>query len=100
MLRSFRTLLAAVALAGFVVAPSSALAGTKVDSFEARGVNPVVDILLMRPLGAVMLLGSVGLFVPAAAITAMTRPSELDVPYSLLVEKPVQFVFRDPLGQH
>jgi hypothetical protein len=39
-------------------------------------------------------------FVPAAALTAAIRPSELHVPYEILVQEPVRFVFVDPLGSH
>lgn len=100
MVRHTRRLFAALALTALVLAPGAALAGTKVDSFANAGSPPVVDILLMRPLGAVGLVASLGLYLPAAAVTAMTRPSEMHVPYEWLVEKPIRFVFKDPIGSH
>ena len=100
MVRHIRTLFAGLVLAALVITPSTALAGTKIDSFNSAGSPPVVDILLMRPLGALGLLGSVALYIPAVAVTALVRPSELDVPYRYLVQKPVKFVFKDPLGSH
>jgi hypothetical protein len=100
MLRRIRTTLAAIAVASLLLAPASALAGTNIDNIGEKGSPPMVDVLLMRPLGLLMLGVSVGIYIPAAAITAMTRWSELDTTTEMLVREPARFVFVDPLGSH
>ena len=100
MLRRIRTTIAAVAVAGLLLAPTTSLAGTNIDNIGDKGSHPMIDVLLMRPLGMAMLVASVGLYIPAAAITAMTRPSELDTTTEMMVKAPARFVFVDPLGSH
>ena len=100
MLRRIRNTFAAIAVASLLLAPASALAGTNIDNIGEKGSPPMVDVLLMRPLGLAMLVASVGLYLPAAALTALTRPSELDTTTELLVRVPARFVFSDPLGSH
>lgn len=100
MLRRIRITFAAIAVATLLLAPASTLAGTSIDNIGEKGSPPMVDVLLMRPLGLAMLVASVGIYLPAAAITALTRPSELDTTTELLVRVPARFVFSDPLGSH
>jgi hypothetical protein len=100
MVRQIRTFFAAIAVVGLLLAPASVLAGTRIDSFDAAGSPPVVDVMLMRPLGLAMLVVSAGLFLPAAAVTAVVRPSEMGVTYDWLLKRPAHFVFVDPLGSH
>jgi hypothetical protein len=100
MLRRLRITLAAVAVTALLLAPTSTLAGTNIDNIGEKGSPPMVDVLLMRPLGLAMLVASVGLYIPAAALTAITRPSELDTTTEMLVRVPARFVFQDPLGSH
>jgi len=100
MARQLRRLAAVLALAAVLVAPAASLAATNVDRIGEPGSPPMVDLFLMRPLGLLMLGASCALFVPAAALTAMVRPADLHVPYEVLVEGPVRFVFVDPLGSH
>jgi hypothetical protein len=100
MARQLRRFAAVLALAAVLVAPTSSLASTNIDTVGDTGSPPMVDLFLMRPLGMMMLAASCAIFVPAAALTAMVRPSELHVPYELLVQDPARFVFVDPLGSH
>ena len=100
MARQLRRFAAVLALAGVLAAPSASLAATNIDAVGDQGSPPMVDLFLMRPLGMMMLGASCMLFLPAAAITAAVRPSELHVPYELLVKDPARFVFVDPLGSH
>jgi len=62
--------------------------------------HPAFDALFLRPLGFVALAGGVALFVPAALLTMMTRPQEIDVPLGWLVIAPARYVWVDPLGKH
>jgi hypothetical protein len=100
MARQLRRLAAVLALAAVLFAPSASLAATNIDTVGDQGSPPMVDLFLMRPLGMMMLAASCMVFVPAAALTAAIRPSELHVPYEILVQEPVRFVFVDPLGSH
>jgi len=100
MLRRIRNSFAILAVAAMLLAPTSSLAGTNIDNIGEKGSHPMVDVLLMRPLGMAMLGASVLLYIPAAAITAATRYSELDTTTELLVRAPARFVFVDPLGSH
>jgi len=100
MVRQLRRFSAVLALAAVLLAPGASLAGTNIDRVGESGSPPMVDAFLMRPLGLMMLAASCGLFVPAAAITALVRPSELHVPYDILVRQPARYVFVDPLGSH
>jgi hypothetical protein len=95
-----RRFAAVFALAATLAAPSASLAATNIDTVGDQGSPPMVDLFLMRPLGLAMLGASCMLFVPAAALTAAFRYEELDTTYQILVEKPVRFVFIDPLGSH
>ena len=85
-------------------------AGTSVaetaDSYEAslpaeNATSPVVvDVMLLRPLGLVALAGGTALFVPVAAMTAITRPHEIAKPFNTLIVGPARYVWADGLGKH
>jgi hypothetical protein len=100
MARHIRRFTAALALAGLLLAPAASLAGTNIDNVGDHGSPPMVDVFLMRPIGLMMLGLSCGLFLPAAAVTAAVRPSELHTTYEYMVLNPARFVFADPLGSH
>ena len=100
MARQLRRLTAVFALAALLAAPSATLASTNIDTVGDPGSPPIVDALLMRPLGMMMLMVSCAAFVPTAAIVGAVRPSEMHVPYELMVLEPARFVFVDPLGSH
>ena len=62
--------------------------------------HPAVDLLVLRPLGLVAFASGVGLFVPAGALTLITRPSQISEPFDWLVIEPARYVWMDPLGAH
>lgn len=100
MLRHFRNVLVAIAVAGLLGTAGPAQAG----SFESEATpsdSPpmMIDVMLLRPVGLGMTVLGGMLFVPAAALTAVTRPSELGKPLELFVMKPVRFTFARPLGE-
>jgi len=101
MLRHLRTLLAAFAVAGMLAVPAtSAFAASNVELVENQKAPPMVDLLLMRPLGLVMLGASAALWVPAQTFTMMIRPKDYMKPIDALLKRPAKFVFVDPLGGH
>jgi hypothetical protein len=97
MFRVLRSLPAALAVAGLLVA---APASADVDSIDRNSVPVFVDLMLLRPLGLAMTAVGVAAFVPAALVTAAVRPSEIDKPFDLLVKGPFGYTFQDPLGTH
>jgi hypothetical protein len=100
MAHRIRRFAAALACAALLTVPATSFASTNIDDVGGGGSPPMVDALLMRPLGLAMLGVSCAIFIPAAAITAAVRPSELHTPYEYLVLAPARFVFVDPLGSH
>jgi hypothetical protein len=62
--------------------------------------NPVVDVMLLRPIGLAAFVTGTALFIPAGVLTLMTRPQEIDVPFGYLVVAPARYVWADELGKH
>lgn len=104
MTRSIRHLAAALAVAALLATPGAAFAGSLSNaSVEAESASPMVDALLMRPLGMLGLGASAVFWVPAQAVTMAVRwndPEDWRKPYDALLKKPYEFVFVDPLGTH
>ena len=63
-------------------------------------VSPVVDVLLLRPVAFVTLVGGSALFLAALPIIAITRPQEIGKPLDHLVLAPARYIWLDPLGTH
>mgnify|MGYP001820322210 FL=1 len=101
MLRHFRTLLAALAVVGMLAAPAtSAFAASNIETIENEKAPPMVDLLLMRPLGLAMLCVSAALWVPAQALTMAVRWEDRQKPVDYMLKGPAEFVFVDPLGEN
>ena len=94
----FRGLATLAVFASLIATP--AFAKTSIEEVESAPAPAMVDVMLMRPLGMVMLGVSAALFVPAAGITAITRPDQMDLAYDAMIRKPARFVFVDPIGSH
>jgi hypothetical protein len=62
--------------------------------------HPVVDVMLLRPLGLAALVTGTAIFVPAGVLTLVTRPQEIGVPFGYLVVAPARYVWVDELGKH
>ncbi|MCA9509306.1 MAG: hypothetical protein R3E88_11605 [Myxococcota bacterium] len=67
---------------------------------DVAASDPSADALFLRPLGLAALVMGVALFVPAAAITLVTRPHEIGKPLQGLVIAPARYVWADGLGKH
>ena len=101
MLRHVRTLLAALAVVGMLAVPAtSAFAASNIETIENEKSPPMVDLLLMRPLGLAALAVSAVLWVPAQAFTMAVRWEDRHKPVDYMLKGPAQFVFVDPLGEH
>lgn len=99
-MRSVRRFLAAFAVAALVAAPASAVTNERVDKVDAEFADPMVDVLLLRPVGLIGLAMSAVLWVPAQTMTMMVNPTEWKLPVDHLLAKPARFVFVDPIGSH
>ena len=84
-------------LAGTAAASNDFDAGFPDDNATS---HPAVDLLVLRPLGLVAFASGLGLFVPAGALTLVTRPSQISEPFEWLVAQPARYVWVDPLGAH
>lgn len=104
MTGTIRRLAAALAVAGLLAAPGAAFAGSLSNSkLDAENSSPMIDALLLRPLGLVGLGLSAALWVPAQGVTMAVRwndPKEWQKPVDVLLRGPYEFVFVDPLGSH
>jgi hypothetical protein len=98
MRRVARSLLICLSLAALLAMPAGAASGT--DQLDKKPAPPMMDALIMRPLGLVALGVGALLWLPAAGITAVTRPSEVGTTTHYLLRVPADFVFADPLGSH
>jgi hypothetical protein len=101
MLRHLRTLVAALAVVGVLAAPAtSVFAASSVEMTQNEKASPMVDLLLMRPLGLAMLAVSAAAWVPTEAFTVLVRWEDRQKPVDYMLKGPAQFVFVDPLGAH
>ncbi|MDH5308049.1 MAG: hypothetical protein OEW02_12775, partial [Myxococcales bacterium] len=61
----------------------------------------VFDVLFMRPIGLLMTLTGIAIYVfPVAPATVLVRPTDIAKPLGPLVVGPGRFTFADPLGYH
>ena len=99
-MRSVRRFLAAFAIAALVAAPASAVTNERVDRVDSEFAPPMLDVLVLRPVGLVGLALSSVLWVPAELMTICVNPTEWHVPVDHLLKKPARYVFVDPIGSH
>jgi hypothetical protein len=102
MVRSLRTFTAVLVLAATLVAPVGPAGATAISGgqVEDHTVPVVLDALILRPLGLVATAAGSVLFLVAAPIVAITRPTDIRKPFNTLVMLPARFTFVDPLGHH
>ena len=53
-------------------------------------VEPALDAVILRPLGVLATITGTALFLVSAPFVALTRPSELKVPFNYLVVRPAR----------
>ncbi len=67
---------------------------------DSDRVPVMFDIFTRAAFGIPLtILGSIAM-VPVGFVTAITRPSEIDKPFRILVLGPVRYTWVDPLGHH
>jgi hypothetical protein len=100
MPRPLRRLAAALAVVGLLLAPASSALASSNTVVAAETAPPMLDALIMRPLGLGGLGLSAALWVPTQIVTMAVRPSEWRTPIEHMLVKPYRYVFVDPLGSH
>jgi len=101
MVRNLRGFIAALVIAASVLAHGAAARADSVTGHVGDSSVPVVlDALIMRPLGFVVMCGGFVAYVIGAPIMAITRPTDMGKPFKSLVALPARYVFVDPLGHH
>ena len=104
MLQNARLFTAVLVAAALLIGPVGSAAASTFDEegFEAtKKETPIVlDALILRPVGLVLTAVGTALFVPAAAVVGVTRPTDIGKPFQNLVANPFRYTFMDPLGQH
>jgi len=99
-MRSVRRFLAAFALVALVATPATAVTTQRVDKVAKANADPMVDVLLIRPIGMIGLMLSATLWVPAELMTLAVNPTQWYLPVQHLLARPARFVFVDPIGSH
>jgi len=95
--RSVAGVTAALLLSTVATAPALAQTRSREDAANA---SPVLDVMLLRPVGFVSFVVGVGLMVALTPIILLTRPQEINKPFEQLVVKPARFLWVDPIGGH
>ncbi|MBK7950046.1 MAG: hypothetical protein IPK00_15140 [Deltaproteobacteria bacterium] len=95
--RSVAALTAALLLTTVATTPSFAQTRAQGDAANA---SPVLDVMLLRPVGFISLVVGVGLMAALTPIVLITRPHEINKPFEQLVVKPARFLWVDPIGGH
>ena len=104
MFQTARLFTASLVAAALLIGPVGSAAGA---SFDDEGLQatkketPVLlDAFILRPVGLALTAVGTVLFVPAAAVVGVTRPTDIGKPFQMLVANPFRYTFMDPLGQH
>ncbi|MCL4684553.1 hypothetical protein KJ059_07335 [Myxococcota bacterium] len=88
-------LLVALACVFLLAGPAHAL-----EERDADRVPVVFDILTRAAFGIPLTILGGAAMIPVGFVTAITRPSEIDKPFRILVLGPVRYTWVDPLGYH
>ena len=101
-IRAFTAVLVGVALLATSAPALASDAGIGRDDGGVPGqVHPIVDIIVLRPLGLLMTAGGLVLYAfPVLPLVAITRPSDMFKPLGPLVAAPAKYTFSDPIGYH
>jgi hypothetical protein len=104
MLQTARLFTAALMATALMLGSAGSAFGTTFDDpgLEAtkKDTPVLLDAFILRPVGlALTAIGTV-VYVPAAAVVGLTRPTDIGKPFQQLVAAPFRYTFLDPLGQH
>lgn len=71
------------------------------DTYDERGnASPMVDVLILRPMGLLAFGTGAILFAAISPVMLIARPQELGKPFEALVGAPARYVWLDPIGSH
>jgi hypothetical protein len=96
---AIRRSLVVLALMVSFVAATPAFAGSR-SAEEAEPASVVVDILILRPLGIATTVLGAAMFAVSGSICALVAPTQIGVPFDILVKRPAVYVWGDELGTH
>jgi hypothetical protein len=100
-LRSFATALTVLTLVATSAPAMAEESVSETDRYDSRGnAPPMMDVLVLRPLGLFALGVGAGLFAVISPVMLVTRPQELGKPFEALVAGPARYVWSDPIGSH
>lgn len=100
-LRRFLAAACALVLLTGVAAPAFAVSESMRSLMAGSDpVSPAVDVLVLRPVAFVTLVGGTALFVASLPFVLITRPHEIGRPFDSLVAEPARYIWMDPLGTH
>ena len=88
-------LLAAFACVFLLAGPAHAL-----EERDSDRMPVMFDILTRAAFGIPLTILGTAAMIPVGFVTAITRPSEIDKPFRILVLGPVRYTWVDPLGYH
>ena len=90
--RAFLAALSVLVLISGAATPAYSSSGSIREMMAgADPVSVTADILILRPLGLITLVGGLVLFAVTLPIVAITRPHEIGKPWNQLVVKPVKW---------
>jgi hypothetical protein len=99
MRKTLGAALAALVAATALSASRPASAGVGEDSFQECSYPRVTDLLVMRPLGTVALVGGTAIFGAMSPLTAAVAWDEFPVVFEDLMARPARFTFARQLGE-
>ena len=95
-----RKLLATVAVLALLGTPAMAYESSRTGTIDAEKTNPMWDLFFLRPLGVGGLAVSAAAWLPLQTVCMMVRPTAWKMPIDMMLKRPYEFVFVDPLGSH
>jgi len=98
----FRRIAAAFLVAVTLVGTAlPAVAAPRESEMALKGVDPLADLMFLRPIGiGALAVGTVLFVVPVVPIALITRPDGLGMAFQRMVVAPAKYVWADPLGGH
>jgi hypothetical protein len=85
------------AVLGLAAAPARAV--TYEDSFEQCNYPKTFDLMIMRPISLLTVVGGGLLFLPLAPLALLTVPREVGSVWESMVVSPARFTFDRQLGE-
>lgn len=95
-----RKLLVMAAVLATLSAPATTFAASRMGTLDNEKTSPMWDLAFLRPVGFAGLVASTVVWIPMQAVVMVTRPTEWKLPIDMMLKKPFEFVFVDPLGSH